>query len=73
MAWLSQYLSYGKTSAPSDPELKLLRDDRSLRSNLQGEIYFFTFQITHVLTSSYRGYQACPKILVQDVALGFRR
>jgi hypothetical protein len=38
MAWLAQYLSYGKNSAPDDSELKLLRDDRSLRSSLQGEI-----------------------------------
>jgi hypothetical protein len=71
MAWLGQYLSYGKNSTPVDPELKLLRDDRSLRSNLQGAISLSSFQVTHVLTSSCRGYQACPEILIQDVALGF--
>jgi hypothetical protein len=40
MAWLAKYLSYGQVLAAGDSELKLLREDKSLRSKVQGERFF---------------------------------
>lgn len=45
MAWLSGYLGYGNKSAAGDSELKLLREDRALRSKVQGEELLFLHKL----------------------------
>lgn len=70
MAWLGEYLGYGKKLAADNSELKLLREDKALRSKVQGERFIFSARTAHILISPCRGYQACSAILVQDVALG---
>lgn len=42
MAWLGGYLGYGKQLPAGDSELKLLREDRALRSKVQGERSLFS-------------------------------
>jgi len=42
MAWLGGYLGYGNKSAAGNSELKLLREDRALRSKVQGERSLFS-------------------------------
>lgn len=74
MAWFGLRSNGKEGSISHDPESKILRDDRALKSKLQGERYqHFPVWNVHLLTSSLnRGYQACSEILVQNVASKLR-
>lgn len=56
MAWLGEYLGYGKKLAADNSELKLLREDKALRSKVQGERFIFSARTAHILISPCRGY-----------------
>jgi hypothetical protein len=46
MAWFSQLWTHGKENAFNESESKILRDDRALKSKLQGERSpYFLFEL----------------------------